>query len=154
MREANSALTADSPQELTLVRRILSRFHRGDDIDHATKKKYSNWKKSGAIKKQLLKKFKQDDIASLTMSQTMDALRNFFEEIDTDGSGTINATEMRDYFKKMGTEIDDETAKALLDEADTDHSGEVDIREFKGVLTELILAKSSSDETSASLNTL
>jgi hypothetical protein len=128
MREASSALTADSPQELTLVRKILSRFHRGDDIDHATKKKYAHWKKNGAMKRQLLKRFKQDDVGCLSI----DAVRNMFEEIDTDGSGTVNATEMQDFFKKMGTEIDQETAKALLDEADADHSGEIDIDEFKG----------------------
>lgn len=108
--------------------RIMSRFHRGNDIDHTTRRKYSKWKQNIQKMKTLLKSFRQDDITSLTM----DTVRTLFDELDANHDGKIDIDEIQAYFRKMGTELDADTAASLMDEADSDHSGEIDITEFKG----------------------
>ena len=108
--------------------RIMSRFHRGNDIDHATRRKYSKWKQNIQKMKTLLKSFRQDDITSLTV----DTVRTLFDELDANHDGKIDIDEIQAYFRKMGTELDADTAASLMDEADSDHSGEIDIAEFKG----------------------
>lgn len=111
----------------------MSRFHRGNDIDHATRKKYDTWKQNAGKMQVLLKGFRTDDIASLTK----DSVQDMFNRIDTDGSGTINADEMKAYFNELGAELDDATVAALLDEADSNHSRDIDLDEFHGACTSL-----------------
>jgi len=79
----------DSAEELTLIKKIMSRFHRGNDIDHGTKIKYAEWKHDQNVMAQLLKGFGNDDIHSLNKNTI-----EMFEQIDSDKSGTIDVDEI------------------------------------------------------------
>ena len=62
MRNAETAFEADSPQEKVLIKRIQSRFHRPDHIDHGTRKKYAMWRENKEKMAHLLRSFKNADV--------------------------------------------------------------------------------------------
>ena len=68
MRDENTALLADSPEEQVLIKKILSRFHRGDHIDHGTSKKYATWQEHRTKMANLLQRFKNDDVSGNSRS--------------------------------------------------------------------------------------
>jgi len=58
-------------------------------------------------------------------------LRGHFKNLDDDGSGTIGKREFRHLLWDLGFTVTDETVQEYLDEADDDHSGEVEFAEFE-----------------------
>ena len=57
-------------------------------------------------------------------------LRKAFERFDTDGSGTINKTELQKACASLGKAFSDRQIKQIMDQADTDNSGELEYDEF------------------------
>ena len=57
-------------------------------------------------------------------------LQKVFKEIDSDGSGEIGTTELKDAFKNLGFEATEREVKAVLAEVDRDQSDSVDFEEF------------------------
>ena len=53
-----------------------------------------------------------------------------FEELDLDGSGSIDIEELRVVFDKMEETVTDDRLQELIDEVDEDGSGTVDYEEF------------------------
>ena len=57
-------------------------------------------------------------------------LQRVFQAIDSDKSGEINTTELRDAFKNLGFEATEREVQAVLAEVDRDRSESVDFEEF------------------------
>ncbi|RHY58732.1 hypothetical protein DYB34_000862 [Aphanomyces astaci] len=57
-------------------------------------------------------------------------VRDVFDAYDVDGSGTIDATELKSLFDELGIAIDRRGLHDALDAMDTDHNGVVDFDEF------------------------
>jgi hypothetical protein len=64
-----------------------------------------------------------------------DQLRSIFNEFDADGSGAIDAGELRAAVGRYGVEISTAEAVAMLAEADDDGDGEVGFDEFQNILS-------------------
>jgi len=60
-----------------------------------------------------------------------------FETFDEDGSGEIDAAEMRAAIKALGMETRKDQIRALVKEIDVDGNGEIDIDEFKTIFDRL-----------------
>jgi len=63
---------------------------------------------------------------------TEEELTNAFTLFDKDGSGSIDAIELRDVLTKLGFEVNPLMAQKMIEEADDDGSGEVTFSEFVG----------------------
>ena len=53
-----------------------------------------------------------------------------FREYDTDGSGTIAPSEIKQVMASYGQQMTDEQVQDLISEADTDGDGKISIEEF------------------------
>jgi Ca2+-binding EF-hand superfamily protein len=53
------------------------------------------------------------------------ASRELFDEIDADKSGSISAAELEVLYKKMGLAFSDAEINQLIQEVDTDNSGQI-----------------------------
>eukprot|EP00210_Caulerpa_lentillifera_P008598 g8202.t1 len=57
-------------------------------------------------------------------------MKNLFQSIDTDSSGAITITELRDALSKWGHKMSAEQAEAVMETADVDGNGLIDYNEF------------------------
>lgn len=57
-------------------------------------------------------------------------LKELFEQIDIDGSGTLDRTEVARMARLLDKPMDDDDLDAAMASMDDDHSGEVDFTEF------------------------
>jgi len=87
--------------------------------------------KAGLLKKTIL----------TTLAHTMDRadvahLREVFLMADTEDTGTISLLELKEAFRKVDTEIDDETIERMFAGIDQDKSGQIHYAEFLAALAE------------------
>mmetsp|Transcript_12701 Transcript_12701/g.21548 ORF Transcript_12701/g.21548 Transcript_12701/m.21548 type:complete len:171 (-) Transcript_12701:282-794(-) len=61
-------------------------------------------------------------------------LKDAFKVFDADGSGTISRAELQKLMKSLGQNLSDAELGAMMDEVDTDKSGEIDFAEFKSMM--------------------
>jgi len=61
-------------------------------------------------------------------------LKDAFALFDTDDSGTISKSEIKQLMKKMGKTLSDSELNAMMTEADTDGNKEIDFNEFKCIM--------------------
>ena len=61
-------------------------------------------------------------------------LKDAFKVFDADGSGTISRDELKKLMKRLGQNLTDSELDAMMDEVDTDKSGEIDFKEFKSMM--------------------
>ena len=61
-------------------------------------------------------------------------LKDAFNVFDSDGSGTISRSELKKLMKSLGQNLADGELDAMMDEVDTDKSGEIDFKEFKQMM--------------------
>lgn len=71
-------------------------------------------------------------------------LRSVFEEMDADGSGTIDATELRAAFRKLGYQVSSIDLKLMFRSVDASGDGLVDFAEFKQCFQAVPLASVGS----------
>ena len=90
MRDA-AAFEEGSKEEMTLIKNILGRFHRGAYIDHQTARKYSQWKDDSRRLSLILKEIKGGAMGKLDL----DSAKMLFEKIDKDKSGEIDLPELQ-----------------------------------------------------------
>ena len=57
-------------------------------------------------------------------------LQQVFNEFDKDGSGKIDAAELKDALRKLGHEVSDDKLKKYITQVDVNNDGEVDLAEF------------------------
>eukprot|EP01065_Artemidia_motanka_P018082 TRINITY_DN2142_c0_g1_i1.p1 TRINITY_DN2142_c0_g1~~TRINITY_DN2142_c0_g1_i1.p1 ORF type:complete len:287 (+),score=128.49 TRINITY_DN2142_c0_g1_i1:77-862(+) len=60
----------------------------------------------------------------------IDGLRECFNHFDTDGSGSIDVSELGEVFKAFGQEVSPDEIQQMLSEVDDDGSGEIEFEEF------------------------
>lgn len=61
-------------------------------------------------------------------------LKDAFAVFDADGSGTISRSELKKLMKSLGQSLSDAELDAMMDEVDSDKSGEIDFPEFKAMM--------------------
>jgi calmodulin len=61
-------------------------------------------------------------------------LKDAFKVFDTDGSGSISKSELKQLMKNLGQRLTDEELDAMMGEVDTDGNGEIDFQEFKQMM--------------------
>lgn len=61
-------------------------------------------------------------------------LKEAFKVFDADGNGKISKSEMKELMKKLGQKLSDEEIEAMMNEVDSDKSGEIDFQEFKTMM--------------------
>ena len=59
-----------------------------------------------------------------------DALIDVFKEMDVDSSGGIDQEELRTGLEKLGFEVSDELLTSMMEDADKDRSGTIEVEEF------------------------
>jgi calmodulin len=69
------------------------------------------------------------------LNDQVENLRRTFEIFDTDGSGKISSTELKQVMEKLGEELDDFQISEMIREADKDGDGEIDFDEFVRMVT-------------------
>ncbi|XP_052202314.1 calcium-dependent protein kinase 29-like [Diospyros lotus] len=77
-----------------------------------------------------LKKLALKVIAENLPKEEIQGLRQVFENMDTDGSGTITYEELKTGLHTLGSKLSDAEIKALMNAADIDNSGTIDYVEF------------------------
>ena len=80
-----------------------------------------------------MNKFKKEAMKVIASNMPMDeitGLRNLFESIDTDKSGTITAQELKEALGRKGMTLKEEDAAKLLSMIDVDANGTIEYDEF------------------------
>ena len=57
-------------------------------------------------------------------------LEMVFKAFDTDSSGFISIAEIKDFFGESGANIEDNVWQEMMNEADLNHDGQIDLEEF------------------------
>merc|ERR1712070_427528 len=73
-------------------------------------------------------------------------IREAFDLFDTDGSGTIDAKELKVAMRALGFEPKKEEIKKLISDIDKDGSGTIDFNEFLEMMTAKMGKKDSKEE--------
>ncbi|GMP44610.1 hypothetical protein CsSME_00013470 [Camellia sinensis var. sinensis] len=77
-----------------------------------------------------LKKVALKVIAENLSTEEIDGLKQTFNNMDTDGSGTITLEELKIGLSKLGSKLNETEIAALMDAADIDKNGTIDYIEF------------------------
>ncbi|KAH9606305.1 hypothetical protein KSS87_000220 [Heliosperma pusillum] len=77
-----------------------------------------------------LKKLALKVIAESLPEDEIQGLKQMFENMDTDGSGTITYEELKEGLARLGSKVPESEVKALMEAADQDGSGSIDYIEF------------------------
>ncbi|KAF3446831.1 hypothetical protein FNV43_RR12011 [Rhamnella rubrinervis] len=77
-----------------------------------------------------LKKLALKVIAENLSSEEIQGLKQMFNNIDTDGSGTITYDELKTGLSRLGSKLTESEIKQLMDAADVDKNGTIDYIEF------------------------
>ncbi len=70
-----------------------------------------------------------------TVDQAFGKYEEIFKRYDADGSGTIEAHELGEVMKELGQQLSPAELSKMIDEIDTDGSGEIDFEEFMQAVT-------------------
>merc|ERR1740115_608732 len=73
-------------------------------------------------------------------------IREAFDLFDTDGSGTIDAKELKVAMRALGLETKKEEIKKMISDIDKDGSGTIDFTEFLEMMTSKMSEKDSREE--------
>merc|ERR1712010_309577 len=78
--------------------------------------------------------------------QQIAEMKEAFELFDLDGSGTIDAKELKTAMRALGMEPTKEEVKKMIEDIDKDGSGTIDFEEFTAMLTAKMGDKNSREE--------
>jgi len=90
-------------------------------------------------------KGKKGQQQGLTEEQKQE-IREAFDLFDTDGSGTIDAKELKVAMRALGFEPKKEEIKKMISDIDKDGSGTIDFEEFLKMMTEKMGERDSKEE--------
>merc|ERR1711865_352291 len=88
---------------------------------------------------------KKESSGGLTEEQKQE-IREAFDLFDTDGSGTIDAKELKVAMRALGFEPKKEEIKKMIADIDKDGSGTIDFDEFLQMMTAKMSEKDSREE--------
>ncbi|KAK3231901.1 hypothetical protein Dsin_003782 [Dipteronia sinensis] len=77
-----------------------------------------------------LKKLALKVIAENLSEEEIKGLKQMFNNMDTDGSGTITYEELKNGLSRLGSKLSEAEIKQLMDAADVDKNGSIDYTEF------------------------
>merc|ERR1719468_558995 len=83
--------------------------------------------------------------SELTPEQKQE-IREAFDLFDTDGSGTIDAKELKVAMRALGFEPKKDEIKKMISDIDKDGSGTIDFQEFLEMMTSKMSEKDSKEE--------
>ena len=112
---------------LEIVKRIMSRFHRGEHIQHC-KSQYSLWRKAAVFDLFLTSRGNKDKMKA--------DVKALFENLDIDKNGVIDKSELIKGFPQL----DDKTADLLMAEVDVDDDGSILFEELWGMIQSIAQA--------------
>ncbi|XWS14422.1 hypothetical protein CRYUN_Cryun35bG0008200 [Craigia yunnanensis] len=126
-------LARDPKKRITAAQALLEHpwMKEGGDasdkpIDSAVLSRLKQFRVMNKLKKLALKVIAE----SLSSEEEVKGLKQMFNNIDTDGSGTITLEELRDGLARLGSKLSETEIKQLMDAADVDNSGTIDYIEF------------------------
>lgn len=73
-------------------------------------------------------------------------IREAFDLFDTDGSGTIDAKELKVAFRALGFDLKKEELKSILSTVDRDGSGQIEFAEFAELMSTRMSERDSREE--------
>ena len=73
-------------------------------------------------------------------------IKEAFDLFDKDQSLSIDVGELKDAMKALGIHLDKKQVKLLMEKADKDGSGSIDLEEFTSLMAEKIHARDTKDE--------
>ncbi|KAJ0086890.1 hypothetical protein Patl1_09483 [Pistacia atlantica] len=94
-------------------------------IDSAVLTRMKQFRAMNKMKKLALK-----IIAENLSTEEIKGLKEMFNNMDTDGSGTITYEELKDGLSRLGSKLTEAEIRQLMDAADVDKSGTIDYTEF------------------------
>ncbi|GAY42854.1 hypothetical protein CUMW_070110 [Citrus unshiu] len=94
-------------------------------IDSAVLTRMKQFRAMNKMKKLALKV-----IAENLSTEEIKGLKQMFNNIDTDASGTITCEELRDGLSRLGSKLSEAEIRQLMEAADVDKSGTIDYTEF------------------------
>ncbi|KAJ4700600.1 putative Calcium-dependent protein kinase [Melia azedarach] len=123
-------LTKDPKQRITAAQALEHPWLKDGEtpdrpIDSAVLSRMKQFRAMNKMKKLALKV-----IAENLSTEEIKGLKETFNNIDTDGSGTITYEELRDGLSRLGSKLTEAEIKQLMDAADVDKSGTIDYTEF------------------------
>merc|ERR1739848_535349 len=78
--------------------------------------------------------------------QQIAEMKEAFELFDLDGSGTIDAKELKTAMRALGMEASKEETRKMIEDIDKDGSGTIDLEEFTAMMTARSGDESSREE--------
>lgn len=91
------------------------------------------------------RKGKGNNKRDLTEEEKLE-IREAFDLFDTDGSGVIDAKELKVAMRALGFEPKKEEIRKMIAEVDTDGSGTIDFEEFLGLMSSKMCERDSKEE--------
>ena len=86
-------------------------------------------------------------MAAVVVSQEkVPAMRRMFSLMDRDGSGKISKDELKDLLHSQGYYPSESELETMMEEIDSDHSGEIDFEEFVSYFTKQRMNRTISQE--------
>ncbi|CAN4079658.1 unnamed protein product [Withania somnifera] len=86
--------------------------------------------------------------------QKRQEIKEAFELFDTDGSGTIDASELNVAMRALGFEMTGEQVEQMIADVDKDGSGAIDFDEFVHMMTAKIGERDTKEELAKAFNLL
>lgn len=124
-------LTVDPKKRITASEALEDPWLREDGkvsdkpLDNAVLIRMKQFRAMNKLKKLALKV-----IAENLSEEEIKGLKQMFNNMDTDRSGTITYEELKTGLSKLGSKLSEEEIKALMEAADVDNSGTIDYIEF------------------------
>ncbi|TXG51995.1 hypothetical protein EZV62_021164 [Acer yangbiense] len=123
-------LTRDPKRRITAAGALEHRWLKDGEkpdkpIDSAVLKRLKQFSAMNKLKKLALKV-----IAENLSEEEIKGLKQMFNNMDTDGSGTITYEELKNGLSRLGSRLNEAEIKQLMDAADVDQNGSIDYTEF------------------------
>ena len=84
--------------------------------------------------------------------RTLDDFRAAFNTFDKDGGGSIDAAELKELMKSVGTSPTDDEIAEMIAMADADGSGSIDFAEFVTLMAHNMTAEKTGDDLKTAFN--
>merc|ERR1712167_28149 len=93
-------------------------------------------------------KMKQKELAkkSNMSEEQLQEIREAFDLFDTDGSGTIDARELKVAMRALGFQVKKAEVRKMISDIDKDDSGTIDFEEFLQMMTAKMSEKDSNED--------
>ncbi|XP_055804654.1 caltractin-like [Solanum dulcamara] len=106
-----------------------------------------------SVTKKILRRETRNRHPGLTQQKRQE-IKEAFELFDTDGSGTIDASELNVAMRALGFEMTEEHVELMIADVDKDGSGAIDFDEFVHMMTAKIGERDTKEDLAKAFNIL